>query len=147
MAVTETPRFAMPMLAAAQAHKEVTHNEALLILDFLMHPAVQSIASDPSLLTPAEGQSWLVGDAAAGIWGSHEKDIACWTNGGWRFVKPTEAMTIFLEDEGCHIRFRNGNWSLPTNLTGAAGGAVQDVEARSAIDSILNLLRDVGISI
>ena len=35
-----TPRCALPLLATAQAQKEVTHNEALVLLDALIHAAV-----------------------------------------------------------------------------------------------------------
>jgi len=36
-----TPRLALPLLAVAQAQKEVTHNEALALLDLLVQPAAK----------------------------------------------------------------------------------------------------------
>ena len=37
-----TPRLGLPLLAAAQAQKHVTHNEALTVLDVLAQIAVKS---------------------------------------------------------------------------------------------------------
>ena len=37
-----TDRLRLPLLTAGQAQKEVTHNEALLLLDLLVHASVQS---------------------------------------------------------------------------------------------------------
>lgn len=112
-----------------------------------MHPVVQSIASDPSGVIPVEGQSWIVGSAANGLWSGHEQDIAGWTGGGWRFFTPSEAVAVFVEEEGCYARYHNGDWTVASTLNGASGGAVQDAEARSAIDSILAALRGAGIVI
>ena len=35
-----TPRFGLPLLAPGQAAKELTHNEALSLLDLLVQPVV-----------------------------------------------------------------------------------------------------------
>ncbi|WP_312846581.1 hypothetical protein [Sphingopyxis sp. PET50] len=37
-----TARLALPLLAMAQAQKEVTHNEALTLLDLLVQPVVEA---------------------------------------------------------------------------------------------------------
>lgn len=34
----DTPRWTLPLLAAGQAQKEMTHNEALSLLDLIVHP-------------------------------------------------------------------------------------------------------------
>ena len=41
--MTVTDRFALPLLAAAQAQKEVTHNEALARVDALLHAVVVAV--------------------------------------------------------------------------------------------------------
>ena len=35
-------RFALPLLHAGQAQKEITHNEALQLIDMLLHPYAES---------------------------------------------------------------------------------------------------------
>ena len=51
-----TPRSGMPLLAAAQAQKHVTHNEALVQLDTLLYARVldRDLTAPPS--TPADGE-------------------------------------------------------------------------------------------
>ena len=43
MTTITTSRFALPLLAAGQADKELTHNEALACLDILLQPVVQAV--------------------------------------------------------------------------------------------------------
>src|SRR3546814_15958049 len=83
-----TPRFSLPLLAVAQAQKEVTHNEALTLLDALVHAAIEAgpLATPPA--NPALGQCWIVDAAATGVWSGAENAIAIWTAGGWRFAAP-----------------------------------------------------------
>jgi len=44
---SSTPRHNFPFITAAQAQKHVTHNEALVILDQLVHLQIDSIPSMP----------------------------------------------------------------------------------------------------
>ena len=57
MALLETARFNIPLLAAGQAHKELFHNEALARIDFLLHPIVQAIETDPAAIVPVAGHA------------------------------------------------------------------------------------------
>ena len=41
MTTNDTPRWSLPLLAAGQAQKEMTHNEALSLLDLVVHPCVR----------------------------------------------------------------------------------------------------------
>ena len=38
-----TDRLLLPLLATAQAQKEVTHNEALTLVDLLLAPVVEAV--------------------------------------------------------------------------------------------------------
>lgn len=51
-----TDRLRLPLLTAGQAQKEVTHNEALLLLDLLVQASVQSagLTSPP----PPQHHNW-----------------------------------------------------------------------------------------
>lgn len=66
--IPATPRFSPPLLAVAQAQKEVTHNEALSLLDALLHAAIEDGPLDVPPGGPLEGQCWLVGTAPSGVW-------------------------------------------------------------------------------
>src|SRR3546814_7014737 len=89
-----TARFQLPLLAAAQAQKEVTHNEALTLLDALVQPVVEAGPQNSPPLAPAVGQCWLVGAAPTAEWSEAAGTIAPWTAGGWRFAAPFAGMRL-----------------------------------------------------
>src|SRR5215213_4910455 len=62
--MTTTPHLALPLIAAAQAQKYVTHNEALFAVDALLHCAVKDkdLAAPPA--SPAEGDRYIIAGAA-----------------------------------------------------------------------------------
>ncbi|MGF1607511.1 MAG: hypothetical protein ACFB22_14360 [Rhodothalassiaceae bacterium] len=55
--MSETPLLALPLIEVAQAQKEVTHNEALIRLDFLVTGRVESMhqAAPPMDAIPGPG--------------------------------------------------------------------------------------------
>ena len=72
----QTPRFALPMLSVAQAQKETTHNEALVLIDALLHaPVVDGpLATPPEY--PTEGDcGWTVPIAIANPEGGATIDL------------------------------------------------------------------------
>ncbi|QTD57551.1 DUF2793 domain-containing protein [Parasphingorhabdus cellanae] len=141
MTIFETARFALPLLAAGQAHKELFHNEALLLLDFLIHPVVQAVADDPQILSPVAGQSWLVGPSPVAEWSGRSGHIVGWSDGGWHFVKSQESMKIMVIETNQSAVYRDGEWHFIEAINVPVDGAIVDIEARSAIDSILAVLR------
>ncbi len=144
MAILETARLELPLLAAGQAHKELFHNEALARIDFLIHPIVQAIETDPTTITPIPGQCWLVGPGATNDWLGHDDQIAGWTGNGWVFITPLAMMRAYIESIDNFAVYR-GYWQLADTIGSPAGGAVIDAEARTAIDSILVALEAQGI--
>ena len=142
-----TPRFALPLLAVAQAQKEVTHNEALALLDALVHTAIEAgpLATPPA--NPAVGQCWIVDAAATGAWSGGGNAIAIWTAGGWRFAVPREGTHVMRLADGARLRFEGGTWVEPSTIAPPAGGAVIDSEARGAIAALIAQLAAQGILI
>ncbi|WP_339822969.1 DUF2793 domain-containing protein [uncultured Parasphingorhabdus sp.] len=144
MALLETARLKLPLLATGQAHKELFHNEALALIDHLIHPAAQAIETDPTALIPVSGQSWIIGSGATDEWLGHDDEIAGWTGNGWLFVTPLALERVYIVSLDTFAVFRNG-WQLAPAIDSPAAGAVIDVEARSVIDSILAALEAQGI--
>ena len=142
-----TPRFALPLLAVAQAQKEVTHNEALTLLDALVHAAVEDgpLAEPPT--DPAEGQCWIVGAIPQGIWMGRANAIALWTANGWRFAAARRGMHITRLGDGSRLRFDGTTWTAPGSVDAAKGGSTIDVEARSAIATLILHLAAQGLLI
>lgn len=145
MPTTQSARHKMPFLAISQAQKEVTHNEALVLIDALLHPAVQSQLSAPPTATDADiGKCWLVGSSPTAEWTGKAGQIACWIGGGWRYLMPVEAMRIRLLDAGVDLVRSNSLWIAPLVIPDPANGAIIDAEARAAIVTLLSYFRMIG---
>ncbi|MBL6938825.1 MAG: DUF2793 domain-containing protein [Alphaproteobacteria bacterium] len=105
-----TPRSGMPLLAAAQAQKHVTHNEALMQLDALLYARVldRDLAAPPA--SPADGDAYLVNAAAAGVWTGQSGKIAAALDGAWRFYPPFTGLSLYVADEQKLIVFDGASW-------------------------------------
>ncbi len=160
----KTDRLGLPLLAAAQAQKEVTHNEALAQLDALVQPVVVAVAPPDVPAAPMPGQAWIVGSAPVGAWAGQAHALATWTSGGWRFAPPFDGMTIWSLADATSWRRESAAWSkgvvTGTSLVlngvpvlgarGAAiaepaGGPLVDEQARTAISAIISALRGHGL--
>ncbi|MGV7122237.1 DUF2793 domain-containing protein [Sphingopyxis sp. 550A] len=144
---TRTARLALPLLAMAQAQKEVTHNEALVLLDALVHAAIEDgpLTVPPS--SPVAGQCWLVGAGAGGDWTGQADAIAIWCDGGWRFAPPRPGMRIARLSDGAWLRYAAGVWTAPAAVANPEGGATVDAEARAAIAALILLFEAQGLLI
>lgn len=141
-----TPRFAIPNIMVSQAHKEITHNEALAIIDGLLHLSVIDSASSPPTLTISDaGKCWLVVAPGSGAWTGKENRLASWNGSGWRFVEPVEGMAIWNSQNNSELRFSGSEWRQPGVVLAPAGGSVVDLEARAAFSLLLTHLRNAGI--
>ncbi len=86
-----TTHLQLPILAAAQAQKHVTHNEALALIDLVVQLCVvsNSISAPPD--APEEGARYIVPVGAVGDFTGHDGEIAAFDGGAWRYLKPVEA--------------------------------------------------------
>lgn len=121
--MSETPKLGLPLLAAAQAQKHVTINEALSRTDALASAKVESrnAVSPPS--NPADGEAYIVGQGASDDWAGQDDDLALFLNGGWDFVTPWSGCIVWVEDERTHVTYDDGIW-VAGRTGGGAGGAV-----------------------
>ncbi|WP_298190200.1 DUF2793 domain-containing protein [Novosphingobium sp.] len=129
---------------AGQSQKEATVNEALVATDVLLHPAVEAVVTAPPA-SPANGQCWLVGASATGLFAGQTNRIAAWTEGGWRFVAPREGMRAYDIAAAADRLFASGTWHLAIAPTAPTGGSVIDSQARAAISAIISSLRTSGM--
>lgn len=164
MSETST-RYALPLLDAGQAQKEVTHNEAIDRVDALLHLAVASMDLTDPPPTPSLGTAWIVASGATGTWAGHDGQIATFGAGGWRIVTPRNGCLAWVEDLGIFAIRQGGGWvanAWPAkalhingrNILGALqaaiplplGGGTIDVEARAAIVQIIQSLQALGLA-
>jgi hypothetical protein len=159
-----TPRLGLPLLATGQAQKELTHNEALALLDLAVGSAVTAVGPNAPPAAPAIGQAWIVGTAPVGDWIGHAGAVAGWTAAGWRFVAPFEGLSVWIVAEKLHARYVAGAWvrgevraervlvggvavlgAQEPAIAGTGGGTVVDMEARAVLDRVLGALRAHGL--
>ncbi len=143
-----TARLALPLIAPGQAQKEMTHNEALTMIDIALNPSVVAIGLDVPPAAPVAGQCWIVGASPSGAWTGQARAIAGWTAGGWRFVVPRAGTVATLAETGRRAMFLSGEWrtdTAPPPVADPAGGNVVDVQARSAIAQLLSALRGLQL--
>ena len=140
-----TARLALPLLAAGQAQKEITHNEALTLLDAALAPVVEGGMRDVPPVAPVVGQCWLVGASASGAWAGQSAALACWTSGGWRFVTLPQGASVVERVSGKRWLRAASSWFAAQLSTAPAGGAVIDAEARAAIAVLVTVLGNFGL--
>jgi hypothetical protein len=108
--MSSTPHLALPLLAAAQAQKHVTHNEAMASLDALVHLAVKERDRTLPPGSPAEGDRYLVGAGATGAFAGHEDEVALFDLGLWRFFAPGPGWRAYVEAEDRIAVFDGAQW-------------------------------------
>lgn len=158
-----TDRLRLPLLTAGQAQKEVTHNEALVLLDLLVQANVQSTGLTSPPAAPQLGQCWVVGRQASGAWQGQDDALAAWTASGWRFVPAMEGLTVWLAAKGRALRFAAGQWTEAIDVSAVrvggrqvvgaqqpaiappSGGVNPDIQARQTLSAILSALSAHGL--
>ena len=138
-----TPRFALPLLHAGQAPKEIFVNEALTQADTLLHCAVTGESASPPENSVGD-EAWLIGTGASGEWEGHDAEIATRRGNAWAFVSPRNGMRVFDISSGCEMLFF-GSWRKASLLVEPLGGLIVDGEARAAITDLIAALQALGI--
>ena len=161
--MAETLRHALPLLAAGQAQKEITHNEALLAIDRKLHLGVLSMQVAVPPAAPQAGDAYIVPAGALGAWAGQSGHIASFDGFGWQFSAPVKGTLALVQDAGVFAFFdglwRADGWPVASLSVGGrsvlaapavsvsvpAGGGVVDSECRQAVDSLISALRAQGV--
>ncbi|WP_116652860.1 DUF2793 domain-containing protein [Pelagibacterium sediminicola] len=134
--MTSTARLDLPLIAAEQAQKHVTHNEALLILDAAtqLRLTARDLTDPPE--TPEPGETFAIGTGATAAWEGRDGQLACWTEGGWRYLIPRTGWVAWDETDAAPVIFEGGNWrAFLSNVSGLGIGALPDETNRLAVRS------------
>lgn len=113
-----TPNLALPYIAAAQAQKHVTHNEAIRALDALVQLSVidRDLTVPPSV--PVNGERYIIPAAASGAWAGHTGKIAAYQDGAWAIYPMAEGWVAWVADEDILVVWNGSDWSP---LSGGGG--------------------------
>lgn len=123
-----TTHLGLPFLAADQAQKHVTVNEALLLVDTLVFLALLSRSLNAPPASPAAGARYLVAASPSGAWAGHAGEIALFQDGGWTFLVPRSGWRAVVLDEGIEILFDGTRWRPVVGLASGAATSVRVVD-------------------
>ena len=115
-------------------------------------------------MAPEIGQCWIIGDTPTGAWTGQAGRLACWTEGGWRFLIDVEGLAVWIKDQRLRAVREADGWVFgdthvarvliqDVQVLGArepavtlpTGGTITDVEARTAISMIVDRLVAHGL--
>ena len=114
--MSDTPMLGLPLLAAAQAQKHVTHNEALMRLDALIHLSViaRNLAARPAA---ADGAATSLPHRPRAHGRASRGWLALAQGGGWVFLTPRKGWRLWVEGEGKLLAFDGAQWREPFTVT------------------------------
>jgi len=111
----ETIRLKLPWIMPSQAQKHVTHNEALVKLDALIHLCVEARNVDVPPENAVEGTCFIIGAAPAGIWTGHQGNIAISCGGDvWDFLAPFTGLQAYVKAEQTFVFHTGAAWTEGT---------------------------------
>ena len=105
-----TGRFDLPLIMPSQAQKHVTHNEALTLIDGLMHLVIKAFGETAPPMSAQVDDAFVVGASATGSWFGEDGNIAFNTDVGWRFAVPVEGLIALDISAGRMVIFEQAVW-------------------------------------
>lgn len=141
-----TTRYGLPLLVPGQLQKDVTHNEALTLIDALIDPVLEGWGIDLPPATALPGQCWGVGPAPSGEWTGQPGALAVATAGGWRLIAVPDGFAARSAGDGGLVVKSPTGWSVVPVVPTPSGGSVVDQECRAALATLLGSLAAVGIA-
>ncbi|CAD5275512.1 conserved hypothetical protein [Bosea sp. 62] len=147
--MSDTPRLGLPLLAAGQAQKHVTHNDALMRLDALVHLVVASRTQTVPPASPGETAAYIVPAGGTGVFAGHQDDLAIFEDGAWSFLDPRSGWQAWVSDEAEHHVWTGTQWrrSQPVSSLGAALWGVNttaDTTNRLSVSADATLFNHAG---
>ncbi len=111
--MSNSPNLLLPYLETGQAQKEVTHNEALRLLDAVVQLSVLATQTVPPG-SPVDGQRWIVGSGGTAAWAGQDNKIALWSS-GWNFIRPGAGWLAF-DQAASALRLWSGSAWIDTGF-------------------------------
>lgn len=120
----ESAKLKLPYIAAAQAQKHVTHNEAITALDTLVQLSVldKDLATPPG--SPAEGDCYIVASGGTDAWLGWDHRVVRFIDGEWQSYVPNAGWLAFVIDEAALYSFEGSAWNA---FSGGSGGELADL--------------------
>lgn len=136
----------LPYIMPSQAQANVTHNEALDMLDALVQLGVESATEAAPPSAPANGARFIVPPDASGAWATHPNEIALFRDGGWFYVTPPAGALAWVKDASTlHVHSSEGWTQLDGTPAGALHGLTLGVNATASPDVRLAVSSDATL--
>lgn len=87
--------------------------------------------NDPTALTPADGDCYLINGTGAGDWLGHDDEIAFYMNTGWLFIPVQEGFRAWVKDEALWIGREAASWVTLATGTSAVPDETTAAEYRT----------------
>ena len=153
--MTNSPNLALPYLAAAQAQKHVTVNEAIDHLDGIVQLSVISSTLTTPPASPVEGDRYIVAASAAGAWVGWDGSVAHFSGGAWLRLIPGTGW-IAWDQEATTVRvWTSSSWSgldvamgllIRATSVEVAKGAVGSAVTIATVEELLTGLSGVSVT-
>jgi hypothetical protein len=118
--MADTTHLQLPLLAAAQAQKHVTHNDALLRLDALVQLAVKDRDLTAPPASPSDGDRYIPASGSTGAWVDWDLNIAWYSDGVWTKLVPREGWRVWVDDEDMLLIWDGASWQAGGDVAGPA---------------------------
>jgi hypothetical protein len=145
--MTTSPKLGIPFISGQQAQPEVTHNQAILLLQAVIGGAITMQNAPPG--APDDGDCYIVGTAGSGAWAGHNNQIAIYL-GGWAFIPGFDSdgviipmgadqagLSIFRVDVDTFVYWTGLVWA---EIASGGGGSGED----PSTGDFAHLLADLG---
>jgi len=114
--MVDTPNLGLPEIAADQAMKHITHNEALAVLDAIVQLTAKSRSAlePPPSPEPVDGDRYLIPSGVSpepsGDFEDEGGKVASLQDGVWQFRTPKIGWIAYVEDEDVVVRYDGSAW-------------------------------------
>ncbi|SEG60530.1 DUF2793 domain-containing protein [Bosea lathyri] len=147
--MTVTPRLSLPLLAAGQAQKHVTHNDALTRIDALVHLVVDSRTRTVPPASPTELSAFIIPAGATGAFAGRTNQLALFEDGGWTFLVPRTGWQAWVADEAEHHLWTGTEWRRASPLSSLGAdrwgvNATADSSNRLVVSAEASLFNHAG---
>jgi len=143
-----TPNFSITELAASQAQKYVTVNEALRVVDTAMNLVVIRSDNTAPPGSPSEGDKYIPLATATGAWVGQENNIAAFINSEWIFFTPAEGWRCYDQNTNELMIYSGSAWGTAFGSAGNGSAAAPAYSFASDPDTGMyrNAANELGFS-
>lgn len=120
--MTTSPDLGIPFIVSSQAQPDVTHNEALLLIQATMKGVLDRGVNTPAV-GPTTGDSYILGAAPTGAWAGRANCIAIYSGTAWDFIPGEtsagtpitmgarqEGLSVWVSDENTRYTWNGSSW-------------------------------------